>query len=71
MYQLSKLINRLEKEFKKYNITESIDLKISNIVNYDFQINNLVKFQKNNDIEKKKVPFLKLLKMNLLLNIMR
>ena len=61
MYQLSKLINRLEKEFKKYNITESIDLKISNIVNYDFQINNLVKFQKNNDIEKNKGSFSKII----------
>ncbi len=61
MYQLSKLINRLEKEFKKYNITESIDLKISNIVNYDFQINNLVKFQKNNDIEKIKGSFSKII----------
>ena len=61
MYQLSKLINRLEKEFKKYNITESIDLKISNIVNYDFQINNLVKFQKNNDIENIKDSFSKII----------
>ena len=61
MYQLSKLINRLEKEFKKYNIAESIDLKISNIVNYDFQINNLVKFQKNNDIEKIKGSFSKII----------
>ena len=61
MYQLSKLINRLEKEFKKYNIAESIDLKISNIVNYDFQINNLVKFQKNNDIEKIKDSFSKII----------
>ena len=61
MYQLSKLINRLEKEFKKYNIAESIDLKISNIVNYDFQINNLVKFQKNNDIENIKDSFSKII----------
>jgi len=57
MYQLSNLIIRLEKELKKYDITESIDLKISTIQNYDFQINNLVKFQKNNEIEKIKSSF--------------
>ena len=57
MYQLSNLIIRLEKELKKYDITESIDLKISTIQNYDFQINNLVKFQKNKEIEKIKNSF--------------
>ena len=36
-----KLIIKLEKELTKYNILESIDLKISTIQNYDFQINNL------------------------------
>ena len=51
MYQLSNLIIKLEKELTKYKITESIDLKISTIQNYDFQINNLVKFQKNKEIE--------------------
>ena len=57
MYQLSNLITELEKELTKYNITESIDLKISTIQNYDFQINNLVKFQKNKEIEKIKNSF--------------
>ena len=57
MYQLSKLINRLEKEFKKYNITESIDLKISNIVNYDFQINNLLNFKKIMILKNKRFLF--------------
>jgi hypothetical protein len=57
MYQLSNLIIKLEKELTKYNILESIDLKISTIQNYDFQINNLVKFQKNNEIEKIKSSF--------------
>ena len=71
MYQLSNLIIKLEKELTKYKITESINLKISTIQNYDFQINNLVKFQKNKEIEKLKFHFLKLLKMNRLLNIMK
>ncbi len=57
MYQLSNLITNLNKELKKYNINESIDLKISTIQNYDFQINNLVKFQKNKDIKKIKSSF--------------
>ena len=57
MYQLSNLITELEKELTKYNITESIDLKISTMQNYDFQINNLVKFQKNKEIEKIKNSF--------------
>ena len=57
MYQLSNLIIKLEKELTKYKITESIDLKISTIQNYDFQINNLVKFQKNKEIEKIKNSF--------------
>ena len=57
MYQLSNLIIKLEKELTKYNILESIDLKISTIQNYDFQINNLVKFQKNKEIEKIKISF--------------
>ena len=57
MYQLSNLITKLEKELKKYKITESVNLKISTIPNFDFQINNLVKFQKNNEIEKIKNSF--------------
>ncbi len=57
MYQLSNLITNLNKELIKYNINESIDLKISTIQNYDFQINNLVKFQKNKDIKKIKSSF--------------
>ena len=61
MYQLSNLIIKLEKELTKYNILESIDLKISTIQNYDFQINNLVKFQKNKEIEKIKSSFSKII----------
>ena len=65
MYQLSNLIIKLEKELTKYKITESINLKISTIQNYDFQINNLVKFQENKEIEKIKISFSKLLKMTI------
>ncbi len=57
MYQLSNLITKLEQELRKYNITESIDLKVSTVLNFDFQVNNLVKFQKNNEIEEMKSSF--------------
>ena len=49
MYQLRSLIANLEKELKKLDINESIELRISNISNFDFQINNLVKFQNSED----------------------
>ena len=49
MYQLRSLIANLEKELKKLDINESIELRISNIPNFDFQINNLVKFQNSKD----------------------
>ena len=49
MYQLRSLIANLEKELKKLDINESIELRISNIPNFDFQINNLVKFQNSED----------------------
>ena len=49
MYQFRSLIANLEKELKKLDIDESIELRISNIPNFDFQINNLVKFQNLDD----------------------
>ena len=33
-------------------IDENIEIRISNVPNYDFQINNLVKHQNHPDIEK-------------------
>ena len=35
MYQLRSLIANLEKELKKLDINESIELRISNIPNFD------------------------------------
>jgi len=51
MYQLLNLINNLETVLKKTVSAESISLRISNNPNFDFQINNLVKFQNHNDIK--------------------
>ena len=61
MYQLSKLVYNLENELKKSDIHESIDLRLSNISDWDFQINNLVKFQNSNDIHKIQKAFSKII----------
>ena len=46
------LIVEINNLFNKFDIDEEIDFKISNIENYDYQINNLVKYQNNEEIEK-------------------
>ncbi|MFL2696004.1 MAG: arginine--tRNA ligase [Candidatus Actinomarina sp.] len=51
MYQLLDLINNLENVLKETFDDESISLRISNNQNFDFQINNLVKFQNHKDIK--------------------
>ncbi len=61
MYKLSNLVNNLENELKKNDIHESIDLRLSNISDWDFQINNLVKFQNSNDINKIQKAFSKII----------
>ena len=57
MYQLLNLINNLESVLKNIVKGESISLRISNNPNFDFQINNLVKFQNHKDIKKIKNSF--------------
>lgn len=52
MYLLKDLIKDLENELNKNEIDESIVLRISNVKNFDFQIENLVKYQKNDNIKK-------------------
>ncbi|MDA9732326.1 arginine--tRNA ligase [Acidimicrobiaceae bacterium] len=61
MYLLSNLISNLENALSNRNIYESIILRSSNDTNFDFQINNLVKFQKNNEIKDLQRSFIKLL----------
>ena len=41
------LIHELKDTLKEFDIEEDIDFKISNIEGFDYQINNLVKHQKN------------------------
>ena len=51
MYQLLNLIKNLENVLKETVNDESISLRISNNQNFDFQINNLVKFQNHKDCQ--------------------
>ena len=61
MYLLTNLINNLENDFEKVQYHESIDIKSSNVPNFDFQINNLVKHQKSNDIKDIEKSFSKII----------
>ena len=61
MKQLSNLIEKLENELYDRNMSEEISLRISNNSDFDFQINNLVKFQSHNDIDQIKNSFYKII----------
>ncbi len=52
MYQLSNLENDIRELLLENDIDENIDIRVSSIVNYDFQINNLVKYQNHPNIKK-------------------
>ena len=41
------LIDLLNKEFKKFNLDEVVQLNLSKIPEFDMQINNLVKYNKS------------------------
>ena len=47
MIIIEPLIKELKDTLKEFGIKEEIDFKISNVENFDYQINNLVKHQKN------------------------
>ncbi len=47
----NELTNSLLKEFKNYNLNESVKLSKSKLPKYDIQINNLVKYHKTNFFE--------------------
>ena len=61
MYQLSNLINNLENVLEKTINAESILLKISNNPDFDFQINNLVKYQNHKKIKNIENSFSKMI----------
>ncbi len=47
MNLLKTVVDDLGNILKKNGIDEVIDMRISNLDNYDYQINNLVKYQKS------------------------
>ena len=61
MNLLKNLIKSLENELSNINMSEHIVLRTSNVPNFDFQINNLVKLQKNDEIKEIEKSFSKIL----------
>ena len=61
MYLLKNLISNLENDLSNRNIYESIILRSSNVTNFDFQINNLVKLEKSIEVKDIKRSFTKIL----------
>ena len=55
------LIKELQDTLEEFEIIEEIDFKISNIDDFDYQINNLVKYQKNKEIKNNIKKFEKVL----------
>ena len=51
MNLLKTLVDDLGDILIKNGIEEAIDIRISNLDNYDYQINNLVKFQNHPNID--------------------
>ena len=61
MYLLKNLIRNLENDLSDKGLSESIVLRTSNLPNFDFQINNLVKLEKSSEIEDIEKSFSKIL----------
>ena len=51
MNLLKTVVDDLSEILKKHGIDEAIDIRISNLDTYDYQINNLVKYQKHPAVE--------------------
>ena len=61
MYLLKDLISNLENDLSNKGISESIVLRTSNVPNFHFQINNLVKLEKSNKVKDIKISFSEIL----------
>ena len=61
MNLLKPVVNQIQNILSKNGIDELIDIRISNLDNYDYQTNNLVKYQKHPNIEPIKDAVSKLL----------
>ena len=62
------LIKELKDTLEEFEIIEEIDFKISNIDGFDYQINNLVKYQKNKNVRENINKFEKILTNNISIN---
>ena len=51
MNLLKPIVSEIHDLLIESNLDETIDLRITNLENYDYQINNLVKYQNHPDIE--------------------
>ncbi len=65
---LEPLINDFKILFEKFDIQEDIDLKISNIENFDYQINNLVKYANHENVRDLKLSVKDLCENNKIIN---
>ena len=61
---LNHLIKKLEATLTEFDIYENIELRISNVLEFDLQINNLVKYQKAEKINELVIKFKKILDKN-------
>ena len=57
----NELTNSLSKEFKNYNLNESVQLSMSKLPEYDMQINNLVKYNKSDFFEELRKNIIKII----------
>ena len=69
MNLLKTVINDLGNILKKNGIDEVIDIRISNLDNYDYQINNLVKYQNHPNIETVKEEMSNSLTLSVLIDV--
>ena len=61
MNLLKPIVSQIQNILSENGIDELVDVRISNLDNYDYQINNLVKYQKHPNIEPIKDAVSKLL----------
>jgi len=69
MNLLKTVVDDLSEILKKHGIDEAIDIRISNLDTYDYQINNLVKYQKHPTVESIKEEISKTLTLSELIDV--
>ena len=62
MKLLNNFVTDLKNLLSKYSINEEVEIRISGLEDFDFQINNLIKYEKNKDIDGIRAGVLELLK---------